>query len=341
MRPVRTVREARHDDVLHDADVARGLLPGRALGEPLAVGLTLLAEGSGGVLDRRSLSRFGLASGEIATLVRQGELVRIHRDAYRLPAGVETPQTAFLATVRAVRQRHPSAVLLGSAAVAELGLPVFGQPSHVHVAVGSAPNASGRSVFRSAASPPPEQLRARLSGAVAQPARACLDAARLDGLVPGVVAADVALRRGMTTSAELAAVVATMTGLRGVGRSRQCVELASPQSESPGESWSAVLLHQHGIMPPQRQHVIMDDDGVVGRVDFYWPDAGVVGEFDGRVKYGRRNPSGRPPEDVLWDEKVREDRVRAVGLHVVRWGTPDLHAPARWLRRLRAALGLP
>src|SRR5674476_401682 len=48
-----------------------------------------------------------------------------------------------------------------------------------------------------------------------------------------------------------------------------------------------------------------------GRVDFWWPGARVVGEFDGRVKYGRANPSGRPPEDVLWDEKLREDRLRA------------------------------
>ncbi len=56
------------------------------------------------------------------------------------------------------------------------------------------------------------------------------------------------------------------------------------------------------------------------------------------MKYGRTNPSGRAPEDVLWDEKLREDRIRGAGLSVVRWVTDDLRSPSAWLPRLRAAL---
>jgi hypothetical protein len=41
-----------------------------------------------------------------------------------------------------------------------------------------------------------------------------------------------------------------------------------------------------------------------------------VGEFDGRVKYGQSAD--------LWAEKQREDRLRALGLAVVRWVWADV-----------------
>ncbi len=99
------------------------------------------------------------------------------------------------------------------------------------------------------------------------------------------------------------------------------------------------MLHRHGIRPPRRQVPFHDEDGFIGRVDFWWQDAHVVGEFDGKVKYGRNNPSQRSPEDVLWAEKRREDRLRATGASVVRWTTTDLHCPTRLIRALTAALG--
>lgn len=303
--------------------------------------LAQLQAEAGGILRRHHLEGYGLSAREIAGLVRQDAAVRVHRDAYRVPAADEPPQETFRAAVRSVRRRDPDRVVTGSAAVATLGLAVFGRPQHVHVARSASGGSSARSLVRTVAAPPPDQLVRLSDGVVAGPARAALDTARLDGVVAGVVAADDALRRRLATSTELALVAATMGGLRGVVRSRLCVELASADSESPGESWSAVVLHRHGILAPQRQALVRDELGVIGRVDFLWPDAGVVGEFDGRVKYGRLRPDGRPVEDVLWDEKLREDRLRAAGLVVVRWTTADLRDPTRWLVRLRAALAGP
>lgn len=97
-------------------------------------------------------------------------------------------------------------------------------------------------------------------------------------------------------------------------------------------------MHQHAIPRPERQETFADARGVIGRGDFWWPDKRLVGEFDGRVKYGRSNPSGRPPEDVLWEEKLREDRLRAIDLMVARWTTADLRRPEPWMGRLRAHL---
>ena len=58
--------------------------------------------------------------------------------------------------------------------------------------------------------------------------------------------------------------------------------------------------------------------------DFGWPAARTVGEFDGRVKYGRLVRPGQDPGDVVYAEKLREDRLRAQGLAVVRWTWSDL-----------------
>jgi hypothetical protein len=50
-------------------------------------------------------------------------------------------------------------------------------------------------------------------------------------------------------------------------------------------------------------------------------------EFDGRVKY--TDPwRDRTPQQVLWDEKRREDELRALDVRVVRIADADLGA--RW-----------
>ena len=60
----------------------------------------------------------------------------------------------------------------------------------------------------------------------------------------------------------------------------------------------------------------------------------MVGEADGRLKYDTR--------EVLYAEKRREDRLRALGLAVIRWGWSDLagkEAGERLRRRLLDAVG--
>ncbi len=294
-----------------------------------------VAAANDGVLRRADLDATGLTPRAIAALVETGTLVRVHRDLYRLPVADEHPLASFHATVRAQRHRDGQKVLTGPAALSVLGLPVFGNPGTVHVAANGATGSSRRSVTSTVAALPGDQITTVRGCRTASPARAVLDTARLQSVVAGVVAADHALRGGLMTRDELERALGAMVGLPGITRARLCCRLASPLSESPGESWSAVAMHQHRVVPPERQETVADDAGTIGRVDFWWPEQGVVGEFDGRVKYGRANPSGRPPEDVLWHEKLREDRLRALGLGVVRWTTADLYRPSRWIGRLR------
>jgi hypothetical protein len=63
----------------------------------------------------------------------------------------------------------------------------------------------------------------------------------------------------------------------------------------------------------------------LARVDFYWKEQKTVGEFDGKIKYGRLLKPGQRIEDVIFNEKVREDAVRDVELQVVRWLWGDLY----------------
>lgn len=82
---------------------------------------------------------------------------------------------------------------------------------------------------------------------------------------------------------------------------------------------------------------VFDADGFTGRCDFGWREHGVVGEFDGKIKYQRDGYGGLHPEQVVWREKLREDRMRATGLGMVRWTTVDLAHPQRFRRMLLSA----
>ncbi|MGJ9373609.1 hypothetical protein [Nesterenkonia sp. CF4.4] len=127
---------------------------------------------------------------------------------------------------------------------------------------------------------------------------------------------------------------------RRLTRWRACLELADGLSESAGESLSRVRMLDLGFEPPQLQ-VSFELGVALARVDFYWPGVGVVGEFDGKLKYTRgAGLSGAPAEETVWQEKLREDALRARGLKVVRWVWDDLQRPGVLAARLRDA-GVP
>lgn len=97
-------------------------------------------------------------------------------------------------------------------------------------------------------------------------------------------------------------------------------QLADPGAESAGESVSRILMLEAGFQVPETQKEIRMPDGRLVRVDFFWPEVGLIGEFDGMEKYSRsRDFSGLTPARVVEEEKVREDELRALGHRVVRW----------------------
>ena len=163
------------------------------------------------------------------------------------------------------------------------------------------------------------------------------DARRSASLPDAVAVGDGALRLG-ATPLELTRVLADVGPRRGIATARRALELLDGRSESYGESISRVLLLERGFLDLVPQQLVRDGRGVVvARVDFAWPALGVIGEFDGRVKYGRKLAPDQDPEKALWREKMREDLLRDLGWQVVRWMWTDLEDPRAWFARLERA----
>ena len=86
-----------------------------------------------------------------------------------------------------------------------------------------------------------------------------------------------------------------------------------------------------GLPVPDLQVEVRTPSGLfVGRTDFGWRQHRLLGEFDGRVKYGRLLRPGQSPGDAVFDEKRREDALRAEDYGVIRWVWRDLDQPVRW-----------
>lgn len=165
-------------------------------------------------------------------------------------------------------------------------------------------------------------------------ARTILDLARSASFESAVVAADSALFRHLTTPPELADARARACRRPGVIGAASVLAFADGRAESAGESRSRVQIYRAGLPAPQLQVPITSADGeFLGVVDFAFEALGTVGEFDGRVKYGRlltkddlRENSAEKIGRIMFKEKVREDHIRAVPLSMARWIWSDIDA---------------
>jgi hypothetical protein len=161
--------------------------------------------------------------------------------------------------------------------------------------------------------------------------------------VEGVAAADAALWGGLVTVSGVRSRIESLPRTRGRATGLRALDFAQPGAANPGESLSRVLIMQSGFGQPILQEPFRDRDGRIGFVDFWWPQAGVIGEFDGFVKYSYPEYlRGRSPSQVVVDEKTRERRLEALpGVRrVVRWVWSDLQTPERFFRILSAG-GVP
>ncbi|MFD1720232.1 hypothetical protein [Amnibacterium endophyticum] len=152
--------------------------------------------------------------------------------------------------------------------------------------------------------------------------RTVLDLAATEPFEEAVVAMDWALGRGLTKR-ELHEALEEWGPVRGRRRIEGVIDFADARSGSAGESFSRVLMAEAKLPAPVLQQPFEDGDGLIGFVDFWWPEHNRIGEFDGLKKY--REPEllqGRAPGEVVSLEKVREDRLRA---------TPTRPDVSRWI----------
>jgi hypothetical protein len=172
--------------------------------------------------------------------------------------------------------------------------------------------------------------------------RTLLDLAATEPFDEAVVALDWALGQGIRKE-RLREVLDEWDPARGRRRIEAVIEHADGAAGSPGESLSRVQILDAGLPAPVLQQPFHDRLGLIGYVDFWWPEFGLIGEFDGLQKYREADLlAGRTPGQVVVAEKLREDRLRAAHLHprVHRWTWATLTERGSLARGLQLA-GLP
>lgn len=158
---------------------------------------------------------------------------------------------------------------------------------------------------------------------------AALTAAARLNLEHAIALMDATLRNGLTHD-QLSATAQRWASTKGMREAGRRISLARSGAESPLESISRVRLLKRGLPEPVLQHEFHDHYGFVGRADMWWPSWKVIGEADGLAKYDDLS--------VLRKEKIREDRLRALGLTVVRWTWDEMwNSPGNVAGRILAA----
>lgn len=170
--------------------------------------------------------------------------------------------------------------------------------------------------------------------------RAALETASLLSTEAAVVVLDSALHLGKSTPGELDATYSLMQSWPRMQGTRIAVRLADGRAESAGESRARYLCYAHALPAPELQFDVFDEAGrLIGTTDFAWAHYGLLGEFDGRVKYGRFLREGETPGDAVFREKRREERLcELTGWRMVRIVWADLYRAAETAGRIRRLL---
>ncbi|OYO22423.1 hypothetical protein CGZ93_07770 [Enemella dayhoffiae] len=293
----------------------------------------------------RELLAEGVRHHEIRAQVRSGQLIRVRHGVYRrieaLAGGDADGIEQHLAKVAATMPGFgDGAVLSHQSAALMHGLPL--PPRLIGAVHVTRPGHSGRvsgSVHLHRAQLPQEEVVVGEHGPMTSLAQTAVDLARVLPPVHAVALLDHALRLG--AGQELLLELTDSRRNAGNVQARRLIRFADGLSESVGESHSRWLMHELGLPAPILQHKILTPKGeFVARSDFWWPECNVVGEFDGKVKYGRDLKPGQTIADVVLLEKQREEAIRRQGPWVIRWIWKDLDDRKGFAEFLSRALRL-
>ena len=268
---------------------------------------------------RLAAAQLGVSRRDIPRLIDEGVLVRLDRFLLVGSCALERAQSDARLMHRInldrLLHRFPGCVASHESAGVVRGLPLLAVPAFA-VATRARGAWRGGMDGRIRIAPLPPDHVAEVGGTpVTSLTRTAVDIARTSTMRSAVVALDAVLRLGPSRPA-LLDMVNECGAWADVGKARRAIDFADARSESPLESVSRVIMHEHGLPMPEPQHEI-EVDGRTYRVDFYWKHCRLIGEADGRAKYSLDDR--RSPEQVAWDEKLREDALRDAGYGFVRW----------------------
>jgi hypothetical protein len=292
-----------------------------------------------GLISRAQALAAGMTDQEILRLVRSGRWVIVRRGVYA-DADVLASTTTL-----ATRQRlvdRAACLRIGvpfvrshETAALELGMGVLLPPHRMtHVTRPCVGTHNSHGIKHHLAPYPPSAVVEANGFRVLGPARSAIDIAREHGSPYGEVAID-RVRWDGTSVLELENILDTMLHWPDHRRAVTCLEQSAAGAESVPETLMRLLLEEAGIGPLQTQFGLRDDRREA------WADARAgrhLFEFDGVQKYQRPDTSRRllTPEDVLFEEKNREDWFRSYRLGMTRFVWTDVWGPGREAAKRRA-----
>ncbi|KAF2411720.1 hypothetical protein B1729_18805 [Microbacterium sp. B35-04] len=260
------------------------------------------------------------------------DVVRRDRDSrlQRIRAGVYLrkdiwvglkPWERYRMRVLAVARTWKAPVFcLESAAVLQ-GLPIFGEPAHIHVL-----SADGRSWSEGDVVVHGSTDDRKVSDAVGHCATSitetAVDLARVlpPAFALAVVDAAARILAAGGGSLDVSAHGRSQANRRGVRQLDWVHARATAESESAGESVSRAVIEWLGYEEPEPQREFFYE-GVTDRCDFYWRRLRIIGESDGYGKYDAADPKAMKAHFVR--EKQREDRLRRHEGGFARWDWGD------------------
>jgi len=307
------------------------------------------ASANHGVFQRSDLDALGISYDLLRTLVRNGWWTRLHHGVYidtEVLESAHDPRTRTLVFVTAAMCRlsggafayGPSASLLHGLAMDRrlhdtlaLVRPLAHDQRALHRRISHSSMLGSIEVHRHSMV---GESTTVIDGVPSQDRwDAAITTAARESRPWALATLDSAVWRDEEGLASLTNRVDRWPGIAGIGTVRSVLPLVRTGAQSPLESLSRFQLLAAGLSEPELQFAIYDESGLVGFADMAWPELRVIGEADGMAKYTQR-------EDLI-GEKLREDRMRALGWVVVRWTWREiLTTPELVVARIRRAATL-
>jgi hypothetical protein len=208
----------------------------------------------------------------LAVLVKAGRLIRVCHGVY----GLSEPDVLGRLAALDLLAREPIVSCLGTAAA------LYGfdteNTSALHILdPGVRMRPSEGLVVHQRIGAPLRRVEGRLATA---PAWTAIEVARTLWRPRALATLDAALHIGACTNGELDAAAREQKGRRGIVKVRELIGHADGRAESPMESEARLVFIDHQVPMPELQYTIVDRYGDVWRVDFAWPDAMLVAEYD-------------------------------------------------------------
>lgn len=259
-------------------------------------------------------------------LVKSGKLIRVCHGVY----AAREPDAADMLAALDLVVGQPVVACLGSAA----GLYGFDTESTYRLHVldpGVRMRPSPGVMVHQRIGAPLRQVNGRLATA---PAWTAVEVARALRPPRALATLDAALHIGACTAVELAAAIREQWGRREIVKVRKLVEYADGRAESPMESEARLVFIASGLPTPELQHTILDRCGKLWRVDFAWPDAMVVAEYDSVEWHVGR--------DALLHDRLKTARLQECGWTCIPMTVDDIRRdPVGLVERINSHLRTP